>query len=648
MSDDINRDYGQGTFGTESKVRAKRSVGARVKYLLDNALSSKKRFVGMVLLAMVLLAIIMTGIQALIAVVEFLNADATGAENYFNVFWASFSRILSLGGEATWGQRILGFLYWAIAIAVTGTVIGFITSVIQLAVARLGRGLSPVIDSGHTLILGWSPRLFPILKELVIAKSSERNPLVVVFSDIPRQQMEDEIGSRVPELGKLRVVTRHGSLTNPADVVRANAGEASSIIVLQADDAGDASVVTSILAMRATVGDAHPPVIAEIEDPHIAETMHSATGGRVQSVRSQDIIARVTAQAARQPGLASVVLDLLDFEGNEIYVAGIPELVGSTYGDALLSFNASSVIGIETGVGQSLLNPPAKTKSLDSSKLIFITEDDASISYSGFEVGDSVPKVTTGARTSSPQHLLVVGWSAMGHAVLGHLAEYLPKGSSISILARKEFVAVEDLANVTFGMVDVSLSFVSGDVDEIIAIAEKRQYDEIIVLGYRSRMSRSDADAHTLLTMLQMNHLFADDSNKVSRTRIVAEILDSSLLPLARAAAADDLVVSDVLAALLISQLSQNPRISKIINDLFDAEGAGIHLVPVENFVALGTTCRYRQLVAIGCERGVTVVGYRVAEASATETSAGVCLNPFKERSFTAARGDGIIVIRQS
>ena len=652
MSTDAKRNYGQGTLGATPTLRATRSLGSRVNYLVDNALGSKKRFVGMILLAMILLAIVMTGIQALIAALEFLNADATGTDNYFNVFWASFSRILSLGGEPTWGQRILGFLYWAIAIAVTGTVIGFITSVIQLAVARLGRGLSPVVDNGHTLILGWSPRLFPILKELAIAKSSERNPLVVVFSGLPRQHMEDEIASRAGDLGKLRVVTRHGSLTNPSDVVRANAAGASSIIVLRPDDAGDASVVTTILAMRATVGDAHPRVIAELEDPHIAQTMGQATGGLVQSVRSQDIIARVTAQAARQPGLATVVLDLLDFDGNEIYVSAVPELTGATYADALLAFDSSTVIGIETADGVSMLNPPNKTKISEANKLIFIAEDDSSITFSGLAKVDALPKVKATSSGPAPQHLLVVGWSAMGQAVLGNLADYLPAGSSISILAREELVAPEELVNVSFGNVEVSLSFVSGDVDEIIAVAERRHYDEIIVLGYRAQMSRSDADAHTLLTMLQMNALFADDSNKVSRTRIVAEILDSSLLPLARAAAADDLVVSDVLAALLISQLSQNPRIASVITDLFDADGAAVHLVPVEDFVALGTAFTFGQLVARGRDHEFTVVGYRAVpgEAPTDELASrpGVLLNPRKSLDLVAKRGDGVVVIRHN
>jgi hypothetical protein len=501
-----------------------------------------------------------------------------------------------------------------------------------------------VVESGHTLILGWSPRVFPILKELSVAKSSEADPVVVVFADQARDFMEEQIESRAGDLGKLKVITRRGSLSNPADVARANAGEASSIIVLDSDDAGDAGVVTTVLAIRANAGDNHPPVIAELDDVHTAATLNSATGGRVRSVRSQDVIARVTAQAARQPGLASVILDLLDFEGNELYYAPVSELEGKTYGDALLAFDNSAVIGFQTKNGELSLNPAAATKIPAGAKLIVISEDDSTIHFTGVKKLDWKTRVGK-AKAVPAQNLLVVGWSAMGRAVLGNLAEYLPKGSSITILARNQFVAADELKDITFGDVKVSYSNISGDVAEVIAVAERHHYDEIIVLGYRNAMTRVEADAQTLLTMMQMNQLFEDDSNKVKPTRIVAEILDSSLLPLARVAAADDLVVSDVLAALLISQLSQNPTIAPVFEDLFDADGAAIHLRPVENYVPVGEKVSFAELVAAGRAAGQSVIGYRSASAGKDDASKGVSLNPSKNVEFTSAAGDSLIVI---
>lgn len=641
------RDFGQGSFGENEVVKRKVPFRIRLSSFFDAALGSKRGFALFGLSFLVLLALVMTGIQAGIVLVSFLNDDTADPNNFVNAFWTQLSHILTVGDGGTWGERIMGVLNWAIAISISAGLIAYVTATFMNVFQRLGRGLSPVFESKHTLILGWSPRVFPILKELAIAKESERRPIVVIYSDIERLVMVDEIANNCGDLGKLRVITRHGSLINPSEVARANAGEASSIIVLRSDEAGDASVVTTVLAVRSVVGDVHPPIVAEIEDEQIAHTIFSATGGLVQSVQSSDIIARVTAQAARQPGLASVVLDLLDFEGNEIYITPVAELVGKTYGEALLAFEKSSVIGLELPNGTTSLNPSPTTKIVEDAKLIVIAEDDSAIAFTGF----ANTKPLTGGKAatkSKAHHILVIGWSAMGHAVLSNLADYLPAGSSIDIVARKELVAPEELKNIKFGKVTPSIAFVSGRIDEVVAVAEKHDYDEIIVLGYRSKMSSTDADAQTLLTMLQMKHIFEDHSNKAKPARIVAEILNSALLPLARAAASDDLVVSDVLSALLISQLSQNPRIAPVITDLFDADGAAIHLVPVEEFAAAGKSVTFGELVATGRANKASVIGYRSVSGATTNEGTGVVLNPDKSATFTARAGDAVVVIRNS
>lgn len=56
-----------------------------------------------------------------------------------------------------------------------------------------------------------------------------------------------------------------------------------------------------------------------------------ATGGRVSTVVSSDVIALITAQVCRQSGLSSVYQELLDFDGDEIYFAPAPSLVGHTF-----------------------------------------------------------------------------------------------------------------------------------------------------------------------------------------------------------------------------------------------------------------------------------------------------------------------------
>ena len=643
-----NRSYGQGAQGEPDAPKAtKVSIWTRLRYNFDNSIAKSGAFVGWMFAAMVVLSIVLVFVKyALYAVPLLYSGDPLTAPN-FETFWGSFATFLGHGGEATWADRILGVLQWAVTITIAGSVTGFIVGAIQRTFAIIRKGKSPIIAEGHTLILGWSNRVFPILKELAIANENVRKPVVVIFSKQSRDFMEDAIATHAPDLGKLKVLTRTGEPDQPNDLKRANVSAAKSIIVLDADETGDATVVSTVLSIKSLNANAKLRIIAELDDANTAEAIERATNGHVISVRSHDVIARVTAQASRQPGLAAVTLDLLDFDGDEIYFANVPALAGKTYADALLAFNEASVIGLVNDKGEAKVNPKQSTKLTANTKIIAIAEDDDKVVYTG--VRDDIASKKYPARKEfvrKPEHLLVIGWSSMGQSILKELAQYLPKGSSVHIVAQNKFVKPEELKNLKFGTnVKVTHASVNGDIDELITAASAKKYNEVIVLGYRDGISQAEADAQTLLTMLQMNQLFEEQGNGVEPTRLVAEILDGSKTELARVAAVDDLVVSDNLAALLIAQISENPALAPVFEDLFDADGAALNVNPIEHYTALGKEIEFAELVAIGRKHNESVIGYRVGAEAKLDASGGVKLNPAKSEKFVPAAGDNLIVI---
>jgi hypothetical protein len=651
MSDNNSeRSYGQGAQGEISAPKPQKvSLWTRFRYSFDNSIARGGAFVAWMFAAMALFSILLVFIALILRGIPVLAAtlEVKAGVLDFNTFWASFAKLFGKGGEPTWADRVIEVLYWMVTITVTASVTGFIVGAIGRAFEKLRKGKSPVIASNHTLILGWSNRVFPILKELAVANSNVRKATVVIFSTHSRDFMQDEIDARAEGLGKLQVVTRTGDPTNPGDLKRVNLSNAKSVIILDADETGDATVVSTVLAVKSVNANPALRIIAELDDAHTAEALETATDGQVIAVRSHDVIARVTAQASRQPGLAAVTLDLLDFGGDEIYFQNVPALAGKTYRDALLSFNTASVIGLVDEKGGVALNPKQTAKLTAGSKVIAIAEDDDKVVYSGVITTKPAKDYKAGAPIKrKPEHLLFIGWSSMGRSVLTELATYLPKGSTVHIVAQNRFVDAALFTDMVFGAnVKVTHAAVTGDIDDLIAAASAKRYDEIIVLGYRNAISEAEADAQTMLTMLQMNQLFEAKGNGVEPTRLVAEILDSRKAELARVAAVDDLVVSDNLAALLISQISENPALAPVFEDLFDAAGAAINVKPIENYVPIGKATTYAEVVAIAAAHGESAVGYRVLAESANDSSTGVRLNPAKNTEFTPAKGDSLIVI---
>jgi hypothetical protein len=641
------RSYGQGSQGEKTLVTPnKPKLSAKLKYSFDNSIAKSGVFVTWMFVLMLIFSAILLLIRIALFSFPLITRPEGGLEFNFENFLGTFASLLGKDSEPTLAERIMQFLTWGCTIALGGSVTAFIVSTISRTFERLRKGKSPIIVNDHTLILGWSNRIYPILKELAIANSNVKKASVVIFSSMSRDFMEGEIEDRASDLGKLKVVTRTGDVTNPEDLKRTNIANAKSIIVLDSDESGDANVVSAVLAIKAVNPNTAIRIITEIDDENTGDALTSATQGQVIAVRSQEIIARVTAQASRRPGLAAVVLDLLDFDGDEIYFADVPALVGQTYADALLAFNEACVIGLLNADGTSMVNPAQSTEITAGMKVIAIAEDDDKVIYTGVRDDLANTEVKPVARKKeAPESLLIIGWSSMGRTVLNELAGFLPEGSTVDIVAQARYVAPEELENLNFGEVKVTFTSVSGDNDDLIAAAQGKKFNEVIVLGYRNSISQSEADAQTMLTMLQMNQLFAAEGNGVEPTRLVAEILDSRKSALARVAAVDDLVVSDSLAALLIAQISENPALAPVFEDLFDAEGATLNVRDITDYTELGQAITFAELVAIGRNHGESVIGYRLGSGQGAEGSTGVVLNPSKTSEFIPVAGDSLVVI---
>ena len=650
MSNNVNRSYGQGAQGEpDAPTAAKVTLGQRIRYAIDNSFGKSGVFALYMLIAIAiassLIVIIKYGLYAL----PFLLPEGTAplTAPTFETFWASFTSVLGKGGEGTWADRIVGVLYWFIAIISGGTVTGFIVGLINALLAEIKKGRSPIIARDHTLILGWSNRVYPILKEIQEAGLNQRKkPTVVIFANKSREQMEQLIKNNAGALKRLNVVTRTGDLNSLSELKRTQLGSSKSVIILDEAAGSDAGAVNTVFAVKALSTNPNLKLIAEIEDGHIAESLSVATKGQVIPIRSSEIIARVTAQASRQPGLAAVILDLLDFGGDEIYFQNVPALVGKTYKDAILSFNEASVIGLAHADGTVAINPAMTTKLKKDDKVIAVAEDDDKVIYTG--PTDLVAKAKPTASkipARKPEHMLVVGWSSMGRTVLSELAPFMAKGSTVHIIAKKDYTKKSETENLKFGALKTTFAYTTGDIHDMIIAASAKHYDQILVLGYRKGVTVADADALTMLTMLQLNQLFEEDGNGVNPTRLVAEIIDSSKAEIARVAAVDDLVVSDKLAALLMTQISENIDLAPVFADLFDADGASLNLKPIEYFAPIGKSISYGELVAAAAARGDSAIGIRIAANNNKDGSTGVDLNPSKHATYKPAAGDGLVVV---
>ena len=634
---------------SNKQTQAVKKISARsnLRYRFDNSLSKGPgALVGWLAIVGLFLAFVTSGVRYLTEG----NPEIAGTTGFLERLWDTLG-IIFLEAETvtdTWWQRLLSLVFWGITIAITGTVIGFISNAIAEKIDQLKRGKSPIHESNHVLILGWSNRIFPIISELTVANANISNAVVAVFADLDRQTMDEQINDRVKDLGTLKLVTRTGDSTNPNELARTNIENARAIIILSEDPASDATVVSTVISIRSLIPNSETPIVVEMFNRDHAEALNHATAGQVRPILAQDVIARVTAQASRQPGLVAVILDLLDFAGEEIYFQEVPELVGHNYGEILPAFDSASVVGIRKSNGKFQLNPSHITVFESGDQVVAIARDDDQIAFTGLELPEAFEiKAKKLAKDigAAPENILVIGWSYMGRIVLNQVVRHLAPGSKIRVTANPDLVDAEELRNLSFNGITSEFVEHRGSMAELTEAAGGLKFDRILLLGYRENISVAEADASTMITMLLLRKLFEDEGNGVESTRIIAEIIDSRRSELANTTLVDDLVVSDNLGALMISQVAENPHILPVLVSLFDSDGVSLNVIPISNYLEIGQTVDYRHLTMLARSRGESAIGYRKHDSKQVKA---ISLNPHKSQTFDIEEGDGLIVISSS
>lgn len=623
---------------------------ARLRYAFDNSLARGPiALIGWLALLSAVVVVTGAAIIVLLGVTPADGADLSPAE----AAWQAMMRALDAGGvgaDSGWPFRAVMLLVTIGGLFIVSTLIGVLTAGIEGQLEELRKGRSTVVESGHTLVLGWSPKIFTVLSELAVANANTSRPRIVVLADRDKVEMEDEIRANVGDvLGRTKVICRSGSPLSTIDLAIASPDTARSIVLLSPEeDVTDRFVLRALMALA-------DPSVRPSRANHVVATVHEATsldvadliaGGDVRLLHVGDLIARITAQTCRQSGLSVVYQELLDFDGAEIYFHPEPGLDGRTYAQAQLAFEDSTIIGVRHADGRVRVNPPADLQLQADDQVIAIAEDDDTVLLAATPVADPVEAhiAIPATPTPLPEHTLVLGWNPRGAVVLQELDGYVAPGSTVDVVAAHAGLdaAVASLAASLQHQVLTAREapVASRAALESLALA---RYDHLILLAEATAESRDEADTDTLVTLLHLRDIAAREGIAQG---VVTEVLDSRNRELLTTTSADDFIVSDQLISLLQAQISENAELAAVFADLFDADGSEIYLRSAGDYVVEGVTTPFSTVVAAAARRGQTAIGYRVAAWAADPArSYGVVINPPKSREVALTPHDKVIVL---
>lgn len=627
------------------------SFSQKFRYKFDNLMSKGTiALIGTLGLLSVML-VVTAGIILTISGFSQEDAESLG---FIEAAWESLMRTLdpgTMGGDTGWGFRIVMLCVTLGGIFIVSTFIGVLANGISNKLDELRKGHSFVIEKGHTLILGWSEKIFPIISELVIANSNQKKPVIVILAQKDKVEMEEEISSRLPDTKNTRIICRNGSSVDMHDLEIVNPHEAKSIIILAPEDnEPDISVIKSILAITNNPHKKHNDyhIVAEISDIKNKEVAEMIGNNEVTLVHSEDLISRVIAQTCRQSGLSIVYTELMDFDGAEIYFQEEPELTGKTFNDAVMAYEDSAIIGLRFANGTVKVNPSMDTVLQAGDKIIAISEDDDTVKVSGRkDFGIDAAAMTDGKEAKAEtENTLILGWNSKACSIIRELDSYLAKGSMITIVAQGTGVE-EEIEKTRNTISNQELTYIDGNISdrETLDGLGLDKYDHIILLCYSDIMPEQEADSKTLITLLHLRNI---EEKTGSDFKIVSEMMDIRNKELAEVTEADDFIISNKLISLMLSQLSENRELKAVFDDLFDSDGSEIYVKPASNYIIPGKNVNFYTVCEAASKKGELAIGYRIDKDSHNPAKAyGVTVNPKKSEMVTFNENDKVIVIAE-
>ncbi len=578
---------------------------------------------------------------------------------FWDALWWTLQRVLYMSRlEQVYGGTAVIVVYSIfltfVGMVVFATVFSLITTAISNTLESLRKGDTAVKERGHILILGWSAKLFPVLKQLAELKPNSK---IVLLSPLSVVEMEDALRVAGIDKEKLTVVLRTGDPTRLSELERVAFNQAGSIIVLSPSTAqdslsADSEVIKTILQMVSYQGwgKHRPTLTAEIARERNYELAQIAGNDRVDLVSSSTVISKIIVQSMRNPGLVDVYRELLARTGNNIQVRKIADCVDQELGLVSFGFRNAIPVGVsweEDKNGRikhaTGLNPEPDYELAEDEKLVLMMTGTKTVFSLPAQVPESHLTRDGNQTLRPPENILLVGWNGNIYDILIELNAHAIAGTAITILSSlPEAEAQRRLqAYIRQPLRNLNLRIVAGDSVEEHAYTDidLASCENIAVLADKSA-GEADVDARTLRTMLRLNDLIKATGRN---PHVVLELLDQANRDLVSQLGVDDVIASFVAVSAQLAQISQQTELGPIYRELLSAGGVEISLRPAADYVAMDEACGFADLMLAAQQRMEIALGLRRVSASGAE----LLLNPDRDQRWELNESDRVVVLAQ-
>ena len=577
----------------------KPTLKQRFSYWFDNQMSKGMR-------SLVKLLVIFTLTVGIVVALLLFFLKLTNEETFGGVLWKSLYTVLrsSFPGFHD-GNGLYLFLMTFSAICgmlVTSVLIGIVSTAIRDKINNLRRGNSQVLEEGHTVVLGFYPGEYTLLKQLVLA-AAEQPACIVVADNMSKDKMEENIKANVKVPKNVRIICRTADIFDPATLEKCSISTCKSVII---SPTSDERTTKALLAVSAIIENAegctaNVGAIISKEDykfpPSIAER-HNVT-----TLQTNDTLARIIAHSCTQPGLSETFKEVFNFEGSEMYCIDLPGIVGLTFEQITLSVDGGVPLGFNRN-GVIIMNPgPQEVCRVDDKLLIFSEEDDTSSLVSMPDLPKLDLKPSDQFEDNSAGKVVILGYNE----TIGTVLRELPEDVSDVLIAGKcnKDVVLASVAD----REDMKVDFYDGDFTKnSVLLKLARMADHVVVLSDHS-MDEEKADTQSIFVLLNLRDFKARYGFKYN---ITVEMRREHNQRLVASDDNTDYVVSSNMSALFLAQLAESPELTGAFNEILSNEGCEFYL-KTAGFLQCDGERSMAEIRSIALAQGYLVLGYMKA-----------------------------------
>ena len=580
-----------------------------IKYYFENFISRKSNFIYFLILMGAVFAVIILLIEMSFGLLE--------EGSLFNLWWNRLLQLLEIkNSEASSGKQIVNLLYWVFSIAFSGTIIAFLAAKISNFINDLKKGLSRVIDTNHYVIVGWNSSIFKVFQEIKIANENQSKPTILCFNGMDNIEMNAKINLEFPNQKGLRIITRSGNIYSAQDLARTNMVKSKSVIILDDSIIPKFNIETTILASKINFEQQNIPLIVQMKEDYNIPLLTEIMANQVYPIHKNKIISNVTSQSIRNKHISAVVMDFLDYNGDEIYFLAVNKLIGKSFKQAMLLLSEVTLIGIKEKNGKVILNPDKEYIILKDDLLVVIAEDDdVDIELNEYLIVDkklNELKISLDTELEKDRlSICILGWSKLGQQIIERAIPFLSEDSEIHFAYRDNLIHAAPNIPTQYN-INVKSTVLTPDQNaEIQQILTKQSFDVILIVGYDDVLSQEVSDTDSLLFNFHVRSILDKQKND-KPTRIIIQLNDGTKEELIPKNKYNELIVSDTLSALMISQLADNPKLWEVFEELFSFKGLKINISTIIKYLDTKKikTIKVTDLILLALEKNQIFIGY--------------------------------------